>query len=292
MDWYTGRIIFRAFHSVVFWINFFCFLSCCVCVYMRGWGVMVVNVCAFVCVCVCVVSSVLMFMFIQYNFSSVYSVFPQPQHTNVCFWYLPPGMRFLEDKEEKKKRLHKVRKNTGLARLVWSEDLSGEEQTVWRLFFTPLCCLALQLVHHVLASETKWLTLVVVLKKKWWKLKLCAQGFRHIIYWLVGQCFAEIFFQMTMAWDGGDLGYDFSHWMSAVTVAAIQRQQCSEQQRHTNRQLGKTDGVRARHTKSLSLSVSLSLCLFVSLSLPPSFSLSLFLFFSLPFLILPCPSFK
>uniref|UniRef100_A0A3B3B550 Glutamate decarboxylase 2 n=1 Tax=Oryzias melastigma TaxID=30732 RepID=A0A3B3B550_ORYME len=32
----------------------------------------------------------------------------KPQHTNVCFWYLPPGMRYIEDKEEKKKRLHKV----------------------------------------------------------------------------------------------------------------------------------------------------------------------------------------
>uniref|UniRef100_A0A8C7T500 Glutamate decarboxylase 2 n=1 Tax=Oncorhynchus mykiss TaxID=8022 RepID=A0A8C7T500_ONCMY len=31
----------------------------------------------------------------------------KPQHTNVCFWYLPPGMRYMEDKEEKKKRLHK-----------------------------------------------------------------------------------------------------------------------------------------------------------------------------------------
>lgn len=35
-------------------------------------------------------------------------VFPQPQHTNVCFWYLPPGIRYMEDKEERKKRLHKV----------------------------------------------------------------------------------------------------------------------------------------------------------------------------------------
>lgn len=34
----------------------------------------------------------------------------QPQHTNVCFWYLPPGVRNLEDKVEKTKRLHKVRK--------------------------------------------------------------------------------------------------------------------------------------------------------------------------------------
>lgn len=34
----------------------------------------------------------------------------QPQHTNVCFWYLPPGVRYLEDKVEKMKRLHKVRK--------------------------------------------------------------------------------------------------------------------------------------------------------------------------------------
>ncbi|XP_004081223.3 glutamate decarboxylase 2 [Oryzias latipes] len=32
----------------------------------------------------------------------------KPQHTNVCFWYLPPGMRYIEDKDEKKKRLHKV----------------------------------------------------------------------------------------------------------------------------------------------------------------------------------------
>uniref|UniRef100_A0A8C6PF45 Glutamate decarboxylase 2 n=1 Tax=Nothobranchius furzeri TaxID=105023 RepID=A0A8C6PF45_NOTFU len=32
----------------------------------------------------------------------------KPQHTNVCFWYLPPGIRYMEDKEEQKKRLHKV----------------------------------------------------------------------------------------------------------------------------------------------------------------------------------------
>ncbi|KAJ8278098.1 hypothetical protein GJAV_G00083800 [Gymnothorax javanicus] len=32
----------------------------------------------------------------------------KPQHTNVCFWYLPPGVRCLEDKEERQKRLHKV----------------------------------------------------------------------------------------------------------------------------------------------------------------------------------------
>ncbi|XP_022063727.1 glutamate decarboxylase 2 [Acanthochromis polyacanthus] len=32
----------------------------------------------------------------------------KPQHTNVCFWYLPPGIRYMEDKEEKKKHLHKV----------------------------------------------------------------------------------------------------------------------------------------------------------------------------------------
>uniref|UniRef100_A0A8C6PGW2 Glutamate decarboxylase 2 n=1 Tax=Nothobranchius furzeri TaxID=105023 RepID=A0A8C6PGW2_NOTFU len=39
---------------------------------------------------------------------SLVCVFPQPQHTNVCFWYLPPGIRYMEDKEEQKKRLHKV----------------------------------------------------------------------------------------------------------------------------------------------------------------------------------------
>uniref|UniRef100_A0A671X4R1 Glutamate decarboxylase 2 n=1 Tax=Sparus aurata TaxID=8175 RepID=A0A671X4R1_SPAAU len=32
----------------------------------------------------------------------------KPQHTNVCFWYLPPGIRYMEDKEERKKHLHKV----------------------------------------------------------------------------------------------------------------------------------------------------------------------------------------
>ncbi|KAL2085687.1 hypothetical protein ACEWY4_019007 [Coilia grayii] len=32
----------------------------------------------------------------------------KPQHTNVCFWYLPPGLRYMEDKVEKNKRLHKV----------------------------------------------------------------------------------------------------------------------------------------------------------------------------------------
>ncbi|KAI1902250.1 hypothetical protein AGOR_G00042770 [Albula goreensis] len=32
----------------------------------------------------------------------------KPQHTNVCFWYLPPGIRYLEDKEERRRRLHKV----------------------------------------------------------------------------------------------------------------------------------------------------------------------------------------
>uniref|UniRef100_A0AAQ5ZXV7 Glutamate decarboxylase 2 n=1 Tax=Amphiprion ocellaris TaxID=80972 RepID=A0AAQ5ZXV7_AMPOC len=40
--------------------------------------------------------------------SLVAFVFLQPQHTNVCFWYLPPGIRYMEDKEEKKKHLHKV----------------------------------------------------------------------------------------------------------------------------------------------------------------------------------------
>ncbi|KAJ8272614.1 hypothetical protein GJAV_G00091300 [Gymnothorax javanicus] len=32
----------------------------------------------------------------------------KPEHTNVCFWYLPPGVRYLEDKEEKRRRLHEV----------------------------------------------------------------------------------------------------------------------------------------------------------------------------------------
>uniref|UniRef100_A0A8C1DE54 Glutamate decarboxylase 1 n=1 Tax=Cyprinus carpio carpio TaxID=630221 RepID=A0A8C1DE54_CYPCA len=32
----------------------------------------------------------------------------EPQHTNVCFWYIPPSLRLLPDGEEKRQRLHKV----------------------------------------------------------------------------------------------------------------------------------------------------------------------------------------
>lgn len=32
----------------------------------------------------------------------------QPQHTNVCFWYIPPSLRGLPDGDERRKRLHKV----------------------------------------------------------------------------------------------------------------------------------------------------------------------------------------
>uniref|UniRef100_A0A671YR61 Glutamate decarboxylase 1 n=1 Tax=Sparus aurata TaxID=8175 RepID=A0A671YR61_SPAAU len=32
----------------------------------------------------------------------------EPQHTNVCFWYLPPSLRGLPDGEERRERLHKV----------------------------------------------------------------------------------------------------------------------------------------------------------------------------------------
>ncbi|KPP57879.1 glutamate decarboxylase 2-like [Scleropages formosus] len=32
----------------------------------------------------------------------------KPQHTNVCFWYLPPAIRCMEDGEERRRRLHKV----------------------------------------------------------------------------------------------------------------------------------------------------------------------------------------
>uniref|UniRef100_A0A7N6ACQ9 Glutamate decarboxylase 1 n=1 Tax=Anabas testudineus TaxID=64144 RepID=A0A7N6ACQ9_ANATE len=32
----------------------------------------------------------------------------QPQHTNVCFWYIPPSLRGMPDGEERRKRLHKV----------------------------------------------------------------------------------------------------------------------------------------------------------------------------------------
>nr|XP_023837588.1 glutamate decarboxylase 1-like [Salvelinus alpinus] len=41
--------------------------------------------------------------------NNVVSVFfPQPQHTNVCFWYLPPGIRDMPDGQERRDRLHKV----------------------------------------------------------------------------------------------------------------------------------------------------------------------------------------
>uniref|UniRef100_W5KVJ9 Glutamate decarboxylase 1 n=1 Tax=Astyanax mexicanus TaxID=7994 RepID=W5KVJ9_ASTMX len=32
----------------------------------------------------------------------------QPQHTNVCFWYLPPNLRGMPEGDEKRQRLHKV----------------------------------------------------------------------------------------------------------------------------------------------------------------------------------------
>uniref|UniRef100_A0A8C2J9L6 Glutamate decarboxylase 1 n=1 Tax=Cyprinus carpio TaxID=7962 RepID=A0A8C2J9L6_CYPCA len=32
----------------------------------------------------------------------------EPQHTNVCFWYIPPNLRLLPDGEEKRQRLHRV----------------------------------------------------------------------------------------------------------------------------------------------------------------------------------------
>uniref|UniRef100_A0A673ZUL2 Glutamate decarboxylase 1 n=2 Tax=Salmo trutta TaxID=8032 RepID=A0A673ZUL2_SALTR len=32
----------------------------------------------------------------------------EPQHTNVCFWYLPPGIRDMPDGQERRDRLHKV----------------------------------------------------------------------------------------------------------------------------------------------------------------------------------------
>uniref|UniRef100_A0A8C1YSC5 Glutamate decarboxylase 1 n=1 Tax=Cyprinus carpio TaxID=7962 RepID=A0A8C1YSC5_CYPCA len=34
--------------------------------------------------------------------------YEMPQHTNVCFWYIPPSLRLLPDGEEKRQRLHKV----------------------------------------------------------------------------------------------------------------------------------------------------------------------------------------
>lgn len=35
----------------------------------------------------------------------------QPQHTNVCFWFLPPSLRGMPESEEKREKLHKVKEN-------------------------------------------------------------------------------------------------------------------------------------------------------------------------------------
>ncbi|TFJ95666.1 peptidylprolyl isomerase [Platysternon megacephalum] len=34
----------------------------------------------------------------------------KPQHTNVCFWYIPPSLRSMEDNEERMNHLLKVNK--------------------------------------------------------------------------------------------------------------------------------------------------------------------------------------
>ena len=41
----------------------------------------------------------------------------QPQHTNVCFWYVPPSLRVLDTDEERLSRLSKVRTR---APLIWT----------------------------------------------------------------------------------------------------------------------------------------------------------------------------
>lgn len=48
-----------------------------------------------VCVCMCVLT----FFF-----------FLQPQHTNVCFWYIPPSLRGMPDGDERREKLHRVRR--------------------------------------------------------------------------------------------------------------------------------------------------------------------------------------
>lgn len=32
----------------------------------------------------------------------------QPQHTNVCFWYIPPSLRGMPDGDERREKLHRV----------------------------------------------------------------------------------------------------------------------------------------------------------------------------------------
>nr|XP_033505386.1 glutamate decarboxylase 1-like [Epinephelus lanceolatus] len=32
----------------------------------------------------------------------------EPQHTNVCFWYIPPSLRGMPDGEERREKLHRV----------------------------------------------------------------------------------------------------------------------------------------------------------------------------------------
>uniref|UniRef100_A0A669DBJ8 Glutamate decarboxylase 1 n=1 Tax=Oreochromis niloticus TaxID=8128 RepID=A0A669DBJ8_ORENI len=47
--------------------------------------------------------------YLQTLITNVVPIFSyQPQHTNVCFWYIPPSLRSLPDGEERRQRLHKV----------------------------------------------------------------------------------------------------------------------------------------------------------------------------------------
>lgn len=34
--------------------------------------------------------------------------FLQPEHTNVCFWYIPPSLRGMPDCDERREKLHRV----------------------------------------------------------------------------------------------------------------------------------------------------------------------------------------
>lgn len=82
-------------------------------------------------------------------------VFAQPQHTNVCFWYLPPGIRYMEDKEERKKHLHKVCE----PEIRSPSIISNKKKTPFAaLFICPTSLVVtIQLDHHVSSLGTTWI---------------------------------------------------------------------------------------------------------------------------------------
>lgn len=78
-------------------------------------------------VCVCAYASILTVLFFC----------PQPQHTNVCFWYIPPSLRGMPDSEERREKLHRVRHlfmafTLSISPLACDKELQEEVNEIWR----------------------------------------------------------------------------------------------------------------------------------------------------------------